>query len=178
MYVFSILLLIISLIIVLLSIVPLKVSFNANSAELLNFHFAASWLNPVLKGTIVRNHGEMVLEVYLFNSKVFKRYLKDKSDSKNFLDKINLIRSLHPKFERLEASYGFEDPSITGMVYGAITLLSPYIKSAALYNNPDFNMIDDYFYFDALFEINVFSLILTLFRYNKKSHMKVLYEGK
>ncbi|QGU94858.1 DUF2953 domain-containing protein [Clostridium bovifaecis] len=178
MYIFSTLLLIILIIIFLLAIVPLKVSFNANSAESVNFHFIASWLNPVLKGTIVKDYGGVLLKVYLFNSKVLARDLKTKSDSKGFLDKINFIKSLHPKFERLEASYGFEDPSITGMIYGALTLLSPYIKSDTLYNNPDFTMTDDYFYFDALFEINVFSLALTLFRYNKRSHMKVLYEGK
>jgi len=158
--------------------VPLKVLFNVNSAELPDFHFQAFWLSPILKGVIKEEHKKMVLKVYLLNNKILTKPLQNNNSSKSFLDKINFLRELHPNFEKLETSYGFEDPSITGMVYGAINMLSPYVKSEIFYNNADFSMLQNYFYIDTVFYINIIHLIKVLFKYNQKPNMKVLYHNR
>ncbi|MFU0824989.1 DUF2953 domain-containing protein [Clostridium sp.] len=178
MYIFLFLIIIVLFIVFLLYAVPLKILFSVNSAELPDFHFQAFWLRPLLKGVIREEHKKMVLKVYLLNNKIFTKPLQDDNSSKSFLDKINFLRELHPDFEKLEASYGFEDPSITGMVYGGINLLSPYVKSETFYNNADFSMLQDYFYIDTVFYINAVQLIKVLFKYNQKPKMKVLYHSR
>jgi hypothetical protein len=178
MYIFLSLIIIALFIVLLLYTIPLKVLFNINSAELSEFHFQTFWLRPVLKGVIREEHKKMVLKVYLLNNKIFTKHLQDKNSSKSFLDKINFLRELHPDFEKLETSYGFEDPSITGMVYGAINLLSPYVKSETFYNNADFSMLQNYFYMDTVFYINIIHLIKVSFKYNQKPKMKILYHSR
>lgn len=181
MNVFLALLVLLLIIFLLLAIYPLKVSINVHSDKLPDFHFEGSWLKPILKGIVTEEHKEMVLKIYLLNNKVYKKSLMQNDDAKNpksFSDKIDFVKSLDPKFEKLEASYGFEDPSVTGMVFGAINLFSPYIQSFKFFNNPDFNMLQDYFYVDAKFNISIPKLLVALIRYNRKPEMEAIYHKR
>lgn len=176
MYIFSISLFLILLIFELLAIIPLKVKVIVDSKELPNFCFKASWLSPFLKGTVTKENSSMFLTVYLFNAKVLKKELKNASTG--YIDKLNLIKDLKVNFIDVKVSYGFEDPSITGMLCGAVDLVSSYINLDTLYNDFDFCSDYDYFNLNVLANINMINLLVTICKYNKKAKVSPLYGTK
>lgn len=180
MYILSILLIVILVIIALLAIVPLKVSINIDSKKLPNYNFVMSWMNPLLKGRVTEERKEMLLKLYLINNKIYSKSLLNNGalNSRNISNKINFIKSLNPDFQKLEASYGFEDPSITGMLYGAISLFSQNIKAVDFYNNPDFNMLENHFCLNTVFTVSIPHLLISYYRYSKKPNAEILYSNK
>lgn len=52
---------------------------------------------------------------------------------------IKILSILKPKYFRLEGVYGFEDPSITGMLCGIIAVLPSIFPKAIININPDFS---------------------------------------
>ncbi|MGY0375002.1 hypothetical protein [Clostridium sp. JNZ J1-5] len=176
MYIFSILLFLILLIFELLAIIPLKIKVIVNSEELPNFCFKASWLGSFFKGIVTRENNAMFLTVYSFNTKVFKKELKNNSNG--YIDKLNFIKTLRVNFIDVKVSYGFQDPSITGMLCGAVDLVSSYINLDTLYNDFDFYSDHDYFNINVLANINMINLLVTIFKYNKKTKVSPLYGAK
>lgn len=176
MYIFSIFLFLILLIFELLAIIPLKVKIIVNSEDLPNFCFKSSWLSPFFKGIVTRENNSMFLSVYLFNAKVLKKELKN--NSTGYIDKLNFIKDLKVNFIDVKISYGFEDPSITGMLCGAIDLVSSYINLNTLYNDFDFYTDYDHFNLNVLANINMINLLVTIFKYNKKAKVNPLYGAK
>ena len=54
---------------------------------------------------------------------------------KYFKDIINIIK---PKYFRISGIYGFEDPSLTGMLLGIISIIKGAVPNAQIYVKPDF----------------------------------------
>ena len=54
---------------------------------------------------------------------------------KYFKDIINIIK---PKYFRISGIYGFDDPSLTGMLLGLISIIKGAIPNAQIYVKPDF----------------------------------------
>lgn len=169
MYIFTIILALILLMIVLLVIFPLKIAFTTNSKRLPDFQIVFSWLNPFITGTLVPGNNELILSLNLFNRRVLCKRLKNKNIE--YMDKINLIKSLKLNHVQIKTSYGFEDISITGVTCAAINILSQYIKLDSLYNNPDFTAEYDYFELDGMLEMNILSLFSTLIRFDTDNNV-------
>lgn len=174
--------LILALILVALLItVPLKIAFAFNSEEFTNVNLIATWLKPLFKIVIVKTDEKMFYTLYLFNKKVLTNNLTSKTlnHPKDYVKKIQLIRNLKPHSIDIKASYGFEDPSVTGMVCGAINLASNYLGVNVLYNNPDFNMDYNYFNISGAAEVNAISIITMLLKLRKSNlAMQPLYANK
>lgn len=153
----------------LLITVPLKVSFAFSSQECTNFNIITTWLKPLLKLVIVKTDKQMFYTLYLLNKKVLTKNLTNKTlnHAKDYIEKIQLTRNLKPHSIDIEASYGFKDPSITGMICGAINLASTYFGINVIYNNPDFNMNYDYFNITGTAQISAISIITTFFKLRK-----------
>jgi hypothetical protein len=54
---------------------------------------------------------------------------------KYFKDIINIVK---PKYFRISGQYGFEDPSLTGMLLGLISIIKGVVPKAKIDVNPDF----------------------------------------
>ncbi|BCZ45286.1 membrane protein [Clostridium gelidum] len=52
-----------------------------------------------------------------------------------FKDILNIVK---PKYFKISGVYGFEDPSLTGMLLGVISIIKGAVPSAQIYVNPDF----------------------------------------
>lgn len=174
-----VLLFLILLIALLLYIIPIKIYVNADSTKLHKYNLNVYWIKPLLRGTMVKGHEGILLKIYLFNNKIYKKNLSSNSNLKNNISqKINSLIELRPKFEKFEASYSFEDPSITGMICGLIGLFASYTEDDNFTNNPDFSMEKDFFHVEAIFEISSIGLISLLLKNRKEKNIKILYENR
>jgi hypothetical protein len=174
MYVLVVLLLIASLIIVLLATNPIKVAFSYDSEQMNEYRMIFSWLKPAVSGSVTKVNNKTILNAYFFNKKIIEKELKGKALSQR--DKINMIREIHPHLIKLQTSYGFMDPSVTGMVCGSINMISEYIGVDDLYNHPDFSVDHDYFNAHATAEVDALnSLRIMLKNRNKVSKMQPQY---
>lgn len=54
---------------------------------------------------------------------------------KYFKDIINIVK---PKYFKISGVYGFEDPSLTGMLLGLISIIKGAVPKAQIYMEPDF----------------------------------------
>jgi len=167
MYILVVLICIILLIIILLSIFSLKVNFSFDSQQLPDFQLTLSWLKPFIKGTVEMNENKLALTVYLFNKKILTKNLTSNKPS-NF-NNLKFIKSIKFVKLTLNTSYGFEDPSITGMLCGAINIISEYIDTNNSCNNPDFSTDYDHFNIYILAEINLTVSFFNLIKLKKPS---------
>lgn len=165
MYIFAALLFIILLIVIMLAVFRLKVQFNFNSEGHPNFELIISWLNPLIKGIVTMDGSKPVIKLYLFDKKILTKHVRAKGQNKkNYANKLNLFKVIKPEYFYLETSYGFDDPAVTGMIYGAIDLISVYIGLTDLYNNPDFSTSSTYINISALVELNMLSTLISLLK--------------
>jgi hypothetical protein len=170
MYILVVFISIILLIAILLSTYSLKIDFSFDSKQLNDFKLTLSWLKPFIKGFVKTDENKLVLSVYLFNRKILTKNLTSNKPNKpsNF-NNLKLIRSIKFVNLTLKTSYGFEDPSITGMLCGAINILSEYIDINNSCNNPDFSTDFDHFDIYILAEINLLVTLLNLIKLKKPS---------
>lgn len=184
MYLLLFLLIVVLIFFLLLNIYPIKIIGNINFYKIPDFNILFSWLYPFIKGNIVSNNGDIYLNIYFFNKKVYKKYLKNNGiiknskSNKSIKNLIYIIKELKPNYAEIKTSYGFSDPSNTGIAYGIINLLSQYINFDVFDNNPNFNMDEDYFDIVATMKFKALSII-KLLTINKKNYKKNLsYESK
>ncbi|MBU5485828.1 DUF2953 domain-containing protein [Clostridium sp. MSJ-11] len=170
MYILLILLLIILLFILLLAIFPVSIAIGVNSYEIPEYNLTFSWLKSILRGNIKSNDGIKIINLYLFDKKILDRPLKNVNGGMN--NNINLIRRIKPDYIVMETSYGFNDPSITGMVYGFISFISQYLNIDELYHNADFMTEDSFFNMKGLIKINALSAIIQYFYSSNKLYSK------
>ncbi|MCG4580631.1 hypothetical protein [Clostridium cochlearium] len=89
-----------------------------------------------------------------------------------------MLKELKPSYAEINTSYGFSDPSNTGVTYGIINLLSQYINFDVFHNNPNFSMDYDYFDITTIMKFKPLSII-KLLTINKKNYNKqISYENK
>lgn len=154
---------------VLLILVPIKAFFNFNFEEPKNFQLIIRWMNALLKSTINKNDDTTTINVYVFNLKILSKSLKGKNGS--FSSYFKLLKSLNPSFLKINASYGFVDPSITGMVFGAAELVCDHIQGVELSNNADFNTDYDYGKVYAMGTFRSIPTLKTLINYKNQSSL-------
>jgi hypothetical protein len=128
-----------------------------------------SWLKSFIKGFVKTDEGKLILTVYLFNRKILTKKLPSNKKKPSNLSNLKLIRCI--KFDNLtlKTSYGFEDPSTTGMLCGAINIISEYIDINNSCNNPDYSTDFDHFDIYILAEINLTHSLLNLIKLKKPS---------
>lgn len=185
-YLITILLILVLLVLILfllLSIYPLKAEAVFSSEQQIEMHVLLSWLNPFLKATVTRDNNQLKLTVYIFNSRLFRKNLTSKNTDENkgkkrsFHDYIDYARALDLHHVKLYAFYGFEDPSVTGMLCGGIDLISQAIVVEDFYNNADFVTDHDYFNIQASAEINAAVSLINALRRRSANFRVHAYSG-
>jgi hypothetical protein len=177
MYFLMILITIFLLIILLAAIFPLRAALSFNSEIQPDFHLLITWLHPLIKAYIVRSDGGILLTVHSFNKKIYTKNLKEGKGG--IKDKLNIIKIIKPKHLKLQASYGFEDPSITGLMCGALDMISEFADVEVSHHNPDFSMDSSYANLTAEADINLLKAMLKLQQNRKlKNTMRPLHGHK
>lgn len=183
MYILTILLMLFILItvviltiaLVALILIPTKALFTFNLKEHSEYNLTIEWIKPIFRLTIGNNSSIPFLSVYLFNTRIISKTLT--KDMKKLPDILRLLKSLNPKYLKIDAAYGFIDPSLTGMICGVIALISQSAKLSELNNTPNFGSDYDYATINA---IGTFDSLSTLFRmldYRKKSLLSPTIQG-
>lgn len=156
--------------ILLLSLYPIKAEALFNSYEDTNVHIVVSWLYPFLKATVIRESSELKLTLYLFSKKIYTRYLmpekvkRVKGKERSYRHYISYVKTLELQEVKLNACYGFLDPSVTGMLCGAIDLISQLFKVEYFNNNADFICDTDYFNIEVSAKINIMASLIRILR--------------
>jgi hypothetical protein len=179
MYFLAFLLIVLFILLTLLALVPAKVSFSYNSELQPDLSLKVSWLSSFLHGVVYRESSGAEVTVYLLDIEILARKLKSEGRKKNLSDYINFIRSINPEHLKAYASYGFEDPSITGISCGAIDMLSESVNFEVLDNNPDFSMDHDHINVNGSAELNVITTLTKLLKLKRSNQaMPVLHGNK
>lgn len=144
-----------------LYIVPIKAAINYNTDNIESFHVIITWLSSIVKIDAIKTERNITLKTYLFDKKIFSRELAVKSDKINNLSN---IKKLKPYNIKLNTSYGFQDPSVTGVFCGALNLLTEYFQVEQLYNNANFSSDYDYIHINALADFNALSSLINLLK--------------
>ncbi|MGE5329299.1 MAG: hypothetical protein ACM3KR_07320 [Deltaproteobacteria bacterium] len=160
MKLFFIILIALTILIAVLFFTVIKVILTVNSnKEELNLELL--WLYPFLKVIVVVHNYIPQLIVYIFNHNIIEKEIKNKR--KNMI-KPNQIMKLRFKDINIDTSYGFKDPSTTGITCGAINAASNLINLNSLYNKPDFAADNDYININANASLNVGMTLVSLFK--------------
>ncbi|MBC2581081.1 hypothetical protein HGI79_12440 [Clostridium sp. DJ247] len=133
-----------------------------------------SWLSPFFKAIIENENEKIILTVYVFHKHILRRNIKLQGNNSN---KINFIRQLKPTYVNLQTSYGFRDPSLTGIICGVINLVSEYMDLDSVYNDPHFDIDDTYFNINAQVNVNLASMLIKYIQYYVRSFSKETLYG-
>ena len=146
------------LLIILLFTVASKIIFYFDSAAS-ELNLTLLWLYPVMKSVVSSENGGFTLSVYFFNKRILKRQLKiGKTDMQNR----NFLRKINPTDININAQYGFKDPYLTGLAYGAINMISRFFTLESLHQKPGFLAYEDYINIDATARLNLGRSLLKL----------------
>jgi ADP-glucose pyrophosphorylase len=144
---------------------PVKIYASFVSSQKPELYAAATWLNPLLKTYAKSDNGKVFLTIYIFNRKLIsKSFSHTKQKERSFNDYINKIKAVKTEEAKLQASYGFEDPSITGLIFGVIDVLSQSIRFDEYYNNADFSSDSTFFNIIVELKINTAVSLLRVLR--------------
>ena len=143
---------------VLLFTVKSKIHFHLDT-NTSDINVTMLWLYPFLRSVITSQGDQFILNIYLFNKRIYQTELKPGDKSK---DNKGRVRELQPTDIHISAQYGFRDPFMTGLVSSAITLLSQLIPVESLCQNPDYLTFEDYISIDGDAELNLGRSLLKL----------------
>lgn len=172
----SILISILLIILILITVVPLKIMFNSD--EKLDFHIMVTWLKPLFRAIVQNKDTNIFLTVYLLNKKILSKPVrakaKEEKKSSNY-NKVQYLKQFKPYYVYIGTSYGFQDPSTTGIICGMINSLTNYLNLDNVYNSADFTAENDYFNINGIVKVNMASTMIKLLISYMKSH-KVMYQ--
>jgi hypothetical protein len=155
------LLIFIAVIILLLFAIDFKLKFEIDSSkECINMN--CLWLYPLLKVSININENNQLMKFYLFGKRIYEKPVKKKHthkySSKEIINIVNL------KNICIAISYGFINPSSTGIICGAVNMASQFINIESISQNPDFWAENDYIYINATATVNVGTAFISLIK--------------
>ena len=116
------------------------------------------WLFGLIRIIICKSEEKPEMEIIICGLNIYnKKFVKENNVKKNkkndsnskrdigmnlmielfryFKDILNIVK---PKYFRISGVYGFEDPSLTGMLLGVTSIIKGAVPSAQIYVNPDF----------------------------------------
>lgn len=163
--IFLILMLLLLSILVLILFIPFKYFMKGKVDGDIGGSLETRWLFGLVKVTVYKYEDKPKIKIIIcglqvFNKKLIEDYEKKekkldkkekyrkKSKSKRsfgkdlileffkyFKDIINIVK---PKYFKISGVYGFEDPSLTGMLLGIISIIKGAVPKAQIYVEPDF----------------------------------------
>jgi hypothetical protein len=158
-----ILMLLLISILVLILFIPFKYFMKGKIDGYIGGSVETRWLFGLVKFIVYKYEDKPKIKIVICGLKVFSKKLiednekkkpdkkersKKKSKSKRsfgkdllleffkyFKDIINIVK---PKYFKISGVYGFEDPSLTGMLLGIISIIKGAVPKAQIYVEPDF----------------------------------------
>jgi|GEM_PF-567403 len=136
-----------------------------------DIHSTVCWLYPFVKGVVKMDASTPVLDIYLFRKHFIRKNILRKgtknSNSEKRIKKQDLLKIFEPKGLSINTSYGFMNPSTTGITCGAVNAASQFINIDYFNQFPDFMSTHDYIYFDAKASVNFGASLINLMKYYK-----------
>jgi hypothetical protein len=158
-----------------LTLIPIKAFFTFNLKEQVDFNLTIEWSKPVFRCVLGKSDHIIFVAVYLFNTRILNKTVT--KNYRNFLNNIKFLKSLDPKYLKLDASYGFVDPSITGMICGVTSLITQSAKISVINNNANFNSDYDYAEIEAFGIFDSIPTILKVLNSRKKGLASPIIQG-
>lgn len=146
--------------------IPFKYFMNGKIDDSIGGHAEARWIFGLVKVIVYKYEDEPQIKIIICGLNIYSRKLigennekkgkeaskkiRKKKESKSkrnigrnllmeffkyFKDIINIVK---PKHFRISGQYGFEDPSLTGMLLGIISAINGVVPKAKIDVNPDF----------------------------------------
>jgi hypothetical protein len=153
-------LIILAVFITLLFVIDLRVKLMFDT-EKTYMKMILLWLYPLIKVLVTIENTKPVLKFYIFKKYLFQINVKQ---SKSKSSRMDFVKIVNPKNIRINTSYGFTNPSTTGITCGAINLVSQFINIESIKHNPNFLTESDYIYLDATANVNLGTAIINLLR--------------
>lgn len=133
-----------------------------------NLNMTVTWLHSFIKAIIYLEGLKPVLSFYVWNKRIFKKYLMKGREHNSASDLIKVIDS---KEVNVDAGYGFRDPSITGIFCGIANAVTQFINIDSIRLRPDFVAENDYVYLNANAKVNIGSTLISYLRLKKKEEI-------
>lgn len=137
-------------------------TFNSDKEDI---NITLLWLFPFLKSEITIENENLILAVNLFNKRIFRKELMQggRESTKSHIS-MKLLRQVKPWDIHVNTSYGFRDPSVTGLACGALNIASGLVDIESLEQNPDFMADKNYVNIDAAAKLNPGTTLVNLCR--------------
>ncbi|MCR4436081.1 MAG: hypothetical protein QHH06_13705 [Clostridiales bacterium] len=159
----------------LLFIVPLRIIFNLNTDKE-KIALDMLWLYPLLKAAVVNEDAVLTLTVYLLGLKIYKRVLKSGNGKSGRMD---FVRQVELTDIRVQGSYGFKDPFVTGIACGILNMASQFTDTGVLNCSPDFAAGSDYIRIKGTANLNMGSVLAERIRsYRANSRKPASYQTR
>jgi len=129
---------------------PLEICFTFDS-DLMEARVSASWL---FLAKIIATPGKSNVSIYILDLKILSKPLKKKRAS-NINNNINMIKALSIRENRIEVSYGLNQPYLTGLFFGAISSLGSLVRITNLRQHPDFLSVGEYLRISSKIKIDL-----------------------
>ena len=154
------------LILMIILFIPFKYFMNGKIDDIIGGHTEVRWIFGLVKVIVYKYEDEPQIKISICGLNVYSRKLieennekkvekasKKKRKKKEFKSKRNIGRNLlveffkyfkdiinivKPKYFKISGVYGFEDPSLTGMLLGIISIIKGAVPKAQIYVEPDF----------------------------------------
>ena len=172
MNILPVLLIVLMVIIILLFAIDMKVKAVYGSGDSKRV-LILSWLYPLFKAAVSYESNVPIMEVYLFNLSIYKKVLKAGKHKVNLreFNKMKLLRNAELKDIDVRVSYGFPDPSVTGMAYGVLGIISQFVNVDSLSQKADFFADEDYVEIFATANLNIGLTLVNLIKINKEEEI-------
>ncbi len=128
------------------------------------------WKYPFLRGTFKLEDTIPLLQIYIFNIRIVNHRIISKHGSFNLK---RLVKSIDATKIRVKMNYGLNDPFQTGILCGALNILSSFLDIEEIIQVPDFLAQSNYVRIEAEALINVRHSILN---FAKTKNKKEIYQ--
>ena len=116
------------------------------------------YLYPLCRILIEMKEDKPYLSVYVLKIRVYKNRVQLRKKTAD--RQRSLIKSADITNIRVDAYYGLKNPFITGILYGAVSMVSKFFHIDKINQHPEFLTDSEYIYLDATANINLWHTIM------------------
>jgi hypothetical protein len=131
-----------------------KVSITASINEDCAF-LHIMYLYPFIRIAIESDYSRPYLICYIFNHKIFRSELIKRKKTAGSIQGKRFMKAAHISEINIAAAYGLQDPSMIGLVFAIMRMISSYMRIDNFELSPDFVANRAYFYCSADAKIKV-----------------------
>ncbi len=162
---FYIILILFAVLIILAFVFPVNVDLLIDSGEM-NMQMSLSWIHVIrIQAETIQNR--MRVSVLLLKAKVFSR-LSEKGKEKTKRENRTVFKALSLEDTHVKASYGFNEPYLTGILCGAISCAEALIKKTTFEQIPEFFPAQEFIKIEVRSKLNAGKTALNFIKFKSK----------